>query len=189
MSSPRTLGAAAPPPAAFWSTNYHRPALPLDPDLPQPDAFPFQLPQPFGSLPLAAAHCCPYSNFPLPLPDLPRRPRMVFMLGAQKAGTTSLFQLLMQHPHVAPWKGEADRAKAADGDLDKLFHQKEIHFMARPPSMTGLNYASVEHYYLRGWRTAPDDAVWMDATPGYMHLPVTACRCATAVHVPPWFGA
>jgi hypothetical protein len=78
----------------------------------------------------------------------------MLLIGAQKAGTTSLFQYLVQHPDVLPSYG------------------KEVHYF-------DLNYARGERWYRSRFplmRRLRDGAITLDASPYYLVHPQVPTR-------------
>lgn len=116
-------------------------------------SFSFRLHQPFGSLSIQQAGCCPFAGLPVPLLKSPSssgvgngqpKPRLVFLLGAQKGGTTSLFQLLTLHPAVVPWGNKSPAAGSENGDnLTDAASTLQVYLNAYVLSMSVLNLTLV----------------------------------------------
>ena len=62
-----------------------------------PSPFSFSLPTQIGALDAANGGCCPFGNVPLPHAHGLAKPSLIG-LGAHKAGTSYLFNLLKLHP-------------------------------------------------------------------------------------------
>lgn len=148
------------------------------------DKFSFALVQPFGSLSVNKAGCCPYSATPLALAiQNVTNFKTLFIIGAQKGGTTWLFHLLRQHPSfiaAIPPNRQGSQAKSAKtktvvANNAKNQPIKEPNFFNsfRMP-IIGLDN------YLRMFNVPKLRTHWLlDATPDYIATPIAACRLRT----------
>jgi len=73
------------------------------------------------------------------------------IIGAQKCGTTSLYQYLIQHPQIVPAS------------------QKEVHFF-------DLNFAKGVDWYRQQFKSVSQDFITGEASPYYMFHPLVARR-------------
>ena len=137
----------------------------------------FPVVQPFGSLPLSRAGCCPYAGMPV-LPQLPGGTHpLAVIVGAQKSGTTLLYQLLTAHPNIVTHSGAATATSAQLSHHQQLFREKEAHYFDRPP--LDCTYQQLLNYFL-DFSRAQQGSVLLDATPAYLPTAWAACRMKAA---------
>ncbi|GAX80642.1 hypothetical protein CEUSTIGMA_g8077.t1 [Chlamydomonas eustigma] len=97
-------------------------------------------------------------------------PNMAFIIGAQKSGTTFLFNELMnRHPsiHSQLLPRFSTKAKAP-----YLRNSKETHFFDR------VQPGSFDEYLQKFVIERDDKGVYVDGTPDYIMIPSAACRIA-----------
>ena len=150
------------------------------------DSFSFPVQQPFGSLQLTRAGCCPYAGLPV-LPQTREGQQMAFVLGAQKAATTVLYQILTAHPNIVGRKASLSEqaGRLADhkdsnvtSSLDDFFNDKEPHYFNGPP-LRAAAYSTLLHYH-SGFSHAKPGQMLLDGTPDYLETAWAACRIKAA---------
>ena len=150
------------------------------------DSLSFPVQQPFGSLQLTRAGCCPYAGLPV-LPQTREGQQMAFVLGAQKAATTVLYQILTAHPNIvgrqASLHEQAEKLadnKAANvrSGLHDFFHDKESHYFNAKP-LRAAAYSTLLHYH-SGFSHAKPGQMLLDGTPDYLETAWAACRIRAA---------
>ncbi|GAX79593.1 hypothetical protein CEUSTIGMA_g7034.t1 [Chlamydomonas eustigma] len=97
---------------------------------------------------------------------------MAFLIGAQKSGTTFLFdQLVARHPHIIgrTWN-----------DTGTPFMKKEAHFFSRVPLLEKdfLEYTSS---FAASGDINSQNFTFLDATPDYMQIASAPCRISSLV--------
>ena len=146
------------------------------------DSLSFPVQQPFGSLQLSRAGCCPHAALPI-LPqaveesDTVRGHQMAFVIGAQKAATTALYKMLTAHPNITGRRPGQD-ANMIPGPLKDFFDEKEPHYFNAHPAK--VSYHSLRAFYQRFSHARPGQ-VLLDGTPDYMETAWAACRIKAAV--------
>ncbi|GAX78131.1 hypothetical protein CEUSTIGMA_g5573.t1 [Chlamydomonas eustigma] len=111
------------------------------------------------------SRCCYAANVPESSVERPKN--MAFLIGAQKSGTTFLFdELVSRHPRIKAQTLRKDRKLRING-------AKEPHFFHKIPLKSFSSY-------LYSYSKVTDEETAMDATPDYMHIPSAACRIAAS---------
>lgn len=134
--------------------------------------FSFPLQQPWGELPLTTANCCPYALIPLPRQHKNSSSlRAVLIAGAQKSGTTWLFNLLKQHQAFAVGRKnpKPPRARSAWPTIKEHVFFNAFHMSTRAFDDYVETFGDQLGKFL------------LDATPDYLDTPVAACRIRTVL--------
>ncbi|GAX77034.1 hypothetical protein CEUSTIGMA_g4481.t1 [Chlamydomonas eustigma] len=110
--------------------------------------------------------CCEHSYFHIP-EDVVLPKRMAFILGAQKSGTTYLFdELTKRHPNII--------ARTAVSEAKQyMLGTKEAHYFDQIP-IYGLKHFAER--YAKAGDLLNSSLTFMDGTPSYLMIPSAACR-------------
>ncbi|GAX86375.1 hypothetical protein CEUSTIGMA_g13787.t1 [Chlamydomonas eustigma] len=120
--------------------------------------------------PLQQDRCCLKDSAKTPVALSPRKPKnMAFIIGAQKSGTTFLFdELVKRHPHIK------SREIKEPGRIND---EKEAHYFNMLPLPNAERYIQA---FENAANTQNTTLTFIDGTPDYMHTPSAACRIAGA---------
>ncbi|GAX77038.1 hypothetical protein CEUSTIGMA_g4485.t1 [Chlamydomonas eustigma] len=122
----------------------------------------------FAGNEVAESECCYAANIPN-ISQFSLPVNMAFIIGAQKSGTTYLFdELVAKHPHI--------KARSKDGSSSFKFNSvKEPHLFNRMPLLWTHMMEYLKSYALAG---SPQDRslTFLDGTPDYMHIASSPCR-------------
>eukprot|EP00892_Ulva_mutabilis_P012431 jgi/Ulvmu1/9560/UM053_0049.1 len=162
---------------AKYPNHYDKPTLgetlPSD-SIADDQGYSFKMLEP-GSLSYKDMPWCPGVPEPTEaeLAPIDRRFNSLIILGAQKAGTTWLFDALDSHPHFHGAHHGFRRGR------DKW--RKEVHFFDQWPGGTGRDYIACFPLPVRTAALNNKPHVLMDASPEYMLTPVAAPRVQAIV--------